>query len=150
MGNICRSPMAEAVFADMVAKAGLSNEIEVDSVGIGSWHVGEPAHRGTLAILKQNNIPYNGRARQIAKADIERSDYVLAMDRETLSGIWRLGAGGNAEIGLFLRYAQARGTVDMDEVPDPYYDNTFDRAYSLITRGCEALLDHIRREHALA
>lgn len=142
--------MAEAVFADMVNKAGLSDQIEVDSVGTGSWHIGEPAHRGTLNILRRNSIPYEGRARQLTRADIEQSDYVLAMDYESLAGIQRLGAQGKAEIGMFLKYAQAQGLVDGDVVPDPYFDNTFDRAYSLVTKGSEALLEHIRREHALA
>lgn len=144
LGNICRSPMAEAIFQDMVKKAGLTDQIQVDSAGIGSWHVGEPAHSGTLEILKKNKINYNGRARQLERVDLDEFDYVLAMDREVLQYILRSGTGAKANIALFLMYARQAGLVSSDEVPDPFYDNTFDRAYSLIQRGCTALLHHIR------
>lgn len=149
MGNICRSPMAEAVFQDMVNKAGLSDKFEIDSAGTGGWHAGEPAHSGTLSVLKRNGIPYNGRARQLERRDLDSFDYVLVMDRENLSFVQRYGSGARAEVGLFLRYAREAGLVNTDEVPDPYYDGTFERAYSLITRGSKALLEHIRREHGL-
>jgi protein-tyrosine phosphatase len=147
MGNICRSPMAEAVFQDMVNKAGLSNKIESDSAGTGGWHVGEPAHSDTLNLLKRNGIPYNGRSRQIDRRDLEKFDYVLMMDRDNLSFVQRYGSGASAEVGLFLRYAQEAGFVSTDEVPDPYYDGTFERVYSLVTRGSKALLEHIRTKH---
>jgi len=149
LGNICRSPMAEAIFQDMVNKAGLGDLIEVDSAGIGSWHVGEPAHDGTLEILKKNKISYNGRARQIERVDLDDFDYVLAMDREVLQYILRSGTGATANIALFLMYAKQAGLVTGDEVPDPFYDNTFDRAYSLIQRGCAALLDSIRQSEGV-
>jgi protein-tyrosine phosphatase len=149
MGNICRSPMAEAVFQDMVDKAGLSEAIIVDSAGTGGWHAGEPAHSATLAILSKNNIPYNGRARQLERRDLDDFDYVLAMDRENLSYILRSSSGAHAQISLFLHYAKQAGLVNTDEVPDPYYDRSFDRAYNLIQHGCQALLDHIRQTESL-
>jgi protein-tyrosine phosphatase len=74
-GNICRSPMAEAVFQHMVNENGLSGEIQVDSAGTGTWHIGETAHRGTLRVLKQHNIPYDGRARHFIDTDLDRFDY---------------------------------------------------------------------------
>jgi protein-tyrosine phosphatase len=148
-GNICRSPMAEAVFQHKVNAAGLAEQFEIDSAGTGSWHIGETAHKGTLALLKRNNIPYNGRARQISRADLSRFDYIVAMDTENLSGIRRLGEANGAEIGLFLKWAKAAGTVNTDEVPDPYYDDTFDYTYELVDKGASALLDHIRQEHGI-
>ncbi|MEO0565262.1 MAG: low molecular weight phosphotyrosine protein phosphatase, partial [Chloroflexota bacterium] len=63
LGNICRSPMAEAVFGQKVRDAGLEGKIEVDSAGTSAWHAGETAHRGTLAVLRRNNVPYDGRSR---------------------------------------------------------------------------------------
>src|SRR5690606_40491044 len=89
-GNICRSPMADAVFQHMVREAGLTDHFRIDSAGTGSWHVGETAHSGTLTVLRKNNIPYNGRARQIDYADLDNFDYILAMDRENLSNILRM------------------------------------------------------------
>ncbi|MEO8392218.1 MAG: low molecular weight protein-tyrosine-phosphatase [Chloroflexota bacterium] len=144
MGNICRSPMAEAVFQDKVNKAGLSSEIQTDSAGTSRWEVGKPAHPGTIAILRKQNIPYNGRARQVEHNDLNDYDYVLAMDRENLSFLLRYSSGTRAEIRLFLSYAQQAGMVEIDEVPDPYYDDNFENTYRLVERGCQALLDHIR------
>ncbi len=149
MGNICRSPMAEGVFRDMVEKAGLSDRIEVDSAGTSSGHVGEQAHSGTLRVLSKAGIPYYGRARQIQREDLDTFDYVLAMDRENLSYVRRASGGAHAEITLFLSYAKAAGKVNIDEVPDPYYDNTHDQTYKLVTVGCAALLDYIRQTHRL-
>ncbi len=150
LGNICRSPMADAVFQDKVNKAGLANKIMVDSAGTGSWHVGEQAHRGTLNVLKKHNIPYDGRARQFVQRDLRDYDYVLAMDSSNLTNI-RQHAGGedDGEIRLFLSYAKEAGTVDIETVPDPYYDNRFDYVYDLVDKGCDALLAHIKAKHDL-
>ena len=141
--------MAEAVFQDMVNKAGLSDEIEVDSAGTGHWHVGQPAHIGTLNILRANGIPYKGRARQLERQDLDDFDYVLVMDRENLTTVRQYTRGTSAEVSLFLRYARDAGLIDTDVVPDLYYDNTFGNVYKLVTLGSKALLDHIRREHQL-
>jgi protein-tyrosine phosphatase len=148
-GNICRSPMAEAVFQHLVQQAGLSDKITVDSAGTGRWHIGEPPHVGTQAMLRANNIAYNGRARQITHDDLDAFDYVVVMDTENLSYVRRMASGTRAEVGLFLSYARKAGTVTRDEVPDPYYDNTFDVVYELVQKGSAALLAHIRHEHSL-
>lgn len=150
MGNICRSPMAEAIFAHQVAAAGLADQISVDSAGTGDWYTGEEAHSGTLAVLKKNSVPYNGRARQIVWRDLHDFDYVLAMDRENLSIIQR-AANNNpngtppAHIALFLSYAKEAGVISVDEVSDPYYHGRFDETYSLLVKGCAALLSHIKK-----
>jgi protein-tyrosine phosphatase len=148
-GNICRSPMADAVFRQMVADAGLSDRIDVDSAGTGSWHVGEAPHRGTMTILQQHNIPYDERARQFQSSDLSTFDYVLAMDSSHLSFMRRVGDNPPAEVAMFLSYANKVGTVQKADVPDPYYNGGFDAVYSLVERGCKALLDHIRAEHHL-
>ncbi|HEX2906890.1 MAG TPA: low molecular weight protein-tyrosine-phosphatase [Phototrophicaceae bacterium] len=149
LGNICRSPMAEAVLQNMVNKAGLSDQIQLDSAGTGDWHVGERAHHGTLNVLRQHNIPYDGRARQVNRSDLDTFDYVLAMDYSHLTSLQRLGATGRAEVALFLSYAQAAGTVAVEEVPDPYYDGTFNQTYELVLKGSRALLDYLRQKHNL-
>jgi protein-tyrosine phosphatase len=160
LGNICRSPMAEAVFQHMVDEAGLADQVEVDSAGTGDWHVGQQAHRGTLNVLKQKSIAYNGRARQILKTDLDQFDYVLGMDESNVTNILALlgelpdGDGlvfrfNDTEIAPFLYYANQAGAVDEDEVPDPYYSGRFDYTYDLVHRGSAALLDHIREQHEL-
>ncbi len=148
-GNICRSPMAEALFQQLVDHAGLTDQIEVDSAGTGRWHIGQHADPRTLDVLKAHAIPYNGRARQITRDDLDDFDYVLAMDKENLSGVRRLGRGARAQVGMFLEAANRAGTLKAVEVPDPYLDGTFDRVYELVKRGGEALLAQIRAEHGL-
>ncbi len=148
LGNICRSPMAEAVFRHLVEEAGLSDEILIDSAGTGAWHVGQSAHHGTLNILRKNNIVHNGRARQINRADFDQYDYILAMDEENLADLRAMKpAHSRAELGLFLEYAG--DLVPVHEVPDPYYTGRFEEVYKLVHTGAEALLRHIRQEHNL-
>jgi protein-tyrosine phosphatase len=141
--------MAEAVFQDMVNKAGLSEKIKSDSAGTGSWHSGEPPHASTLNVLRRNGISYNGRSRQIERRDLDRFDYVLVMDRDNLSYVEWSRSDAKVEIGMFLGYAKAAGLVETDEVPDPYYEDTFDYVYSLVLRGSKGLLDYIRQAHDL-
>jgi protein-tyrosine phosphatase len=150
-GNICRSPMAKAVFQDMVNKAGLSNQIHVDSAGTGSWHIGEQAHPNTLNVLKKHGIAYNGRARQFVRADLDKFDYVLAMDEANHATIEREFNGNKAKVNLFLHYANEKGMVDVHEVPDPYGspEGIYLAVYDLVTQGCTALLAHLRARYGL-
>lgn len=147
LGNICRSPMAEAVFQHKVNQAGLSDQIVVDSAGTGGWHVGETAHSGTLRELAKNQIPYDGRARQFSRADFENFDYILAMDYENLHHVKsKQPKDSTAVVKLFLEYADG---VTEKEVPDPYYVGGFDRVYQLVENASEGLLKAIRAEHGL-
>jgi protein-tyrosine phosphatase len=157
--------MADAMLRHRVGQAGLQDQIEVDSAGTGAWHVGEPAHPQTMALLKANHIPYDGRARQLEPADLKRFDYILAMDRQNLAGILRLANRGeqsaqaklvgfqNAqaqpEIVLFLSYANQVGTVTALEVPDPYENGRYALVYELVDKGCDAFLAYLRRKHEL-
>ena len=93
LGNICRSPMAEAVFAHKVKAAGLEDVIEADSAGTGDWHVGERPHRGTRALLKERKIDYAHAARLVTLRDLNTFDYVLTMDSQNLANVRALGTG---------------------------------------------------------
>ena len=148
LGNICRSPMAEGVFQHMVKRAGLAEQILVDSAGTGPWHIGDPAHRGTRQVLAKHGIHYQGRGRQISSADLTQFDYILAMDYDNFDALRSMAARSHTEakIGLFMDYAPEAGTR---EVPDPYYDGRFQRVYELVEQAAAGLLDHIRAEHAL-
>jgi protein-tyrosine phosphatase len=146
MGNICRSPMAEALFRHQVAEAGLSARFAIDSAGTGSWHVGEPPHRGTLAVLAKNGVnPGSQRARQLTADDFRGFDYVVAMDSENLAQM-RRPADGDAAVSLLLDHASGLG---VREVPDPYYDGGFERVYELVEAGCRGLLAHIRQQEGI-
>jgi protein-tyrosine phosphatase len=150
-GNICRSPMAEAVFQEIVSKAGLSSQIQADSAGTGSWHIGEKAHLNTLSVLKKRGITYNGRARQFVGADLDEFDYVLPMDATNQANIERHFNDNRAIVNLFLHYANEKRMVDAVEVPDPYGspEAAYLEVYELVTLGCAALLAHIRARHGL-
>ena len=147
LGNICRSPMAEAVFRQMVAQAGLSQQIAIDSAATSHWEVGSPPHRGTLAVLRRQGIdPGNRRARQMNAGDLRDFDYIVAMDEENLADIGLLGAVAPGKVTRLLDDAPHN---ELRNVPDPYYDNSFDKVYELVTAGCTGLLKRICDEHGL-
>lgn len=137
--------MAHGLFEHMVEEAGLSDEIEIESAGIGPWHIGESTHRGTIKVLKAQGINFQHTARQISSRDMRESDYLVAMDRSHIAGI-RRGGKTDAEVVLLLDYAHG---LNETEVPDPYYNDTFDYVYTLIENGLRGLLAHIRQQHNL-
>jgi protein-tyrosine phosphatase len=145
LGNICRSPMAEAIFQEMVREAGLEDEISVDSAGTGSWHVGEKAHQGTRRVLAQHNIQYEGRARQVAGEDITPETYLVAMDQSNLRDLKRR-FGEHDHLYRLLDFATE---TNERNVPDPYYSGNFEYVYQLVADGCRGLLETIRREEGL-
>ena len=148
LGNICRSPMAEALFRHKVKEAGLEDRIEVDSAGTGDWHIGSPPHHGTRRILDQYRISYEGiAARQITPKDFHHYQYIVAMDRSNLANLSRIApASHQAEIKLMMDYV---GNAAVKEVPDPYYTGNFEEVYELLEEGCTRLLEHIRQREGL-
>lgn len=144
LGNICRSPMAEAVFKHLVDQAGLNDQIEIDSAGTGGWHVGERAHSGTRNVLRQNGIIYEGSARRVNERDFTHFDYILAMDSDNLDDLRGMMPGSStAVIQRFLEFAPELNTRD---VPDPYYEGNFEEVYRLVSAAAAGLLAHIRQE----
>lgn len=148
LGNICRSPMAEAVFRDYVAREGLNDKIEVDSAGTGNWHVGNPPHEGTSTLLKEKGISTEGmKARQIIQEDGEKFDYIIAMDSQNLKDLRKVIAEKEGSVvTLFLDLVE---NAPFKDVPDPYFTGNFDEVYDLVTQGCEALLERIKKEKSL-
>jgi protein-tyrosine phosphatase len=146
LGNICRSPMAEAVFRHKVQQAGLSDHIAIDSAGTGYWHVGEPPHRNTCKELEKNGIGYEGMtARQIGRRDLDDFDYILTMDEQNLADVTALGSARGV-VRPFLDYLPEPG---LREVPDPYYVGGYDKVYALVDAASDGLLAAIRKEHNL-
>lgn len=136
LGNICRSPSAHGVFRQQAAQAGLS--VMIDSAGTGDWHRGDPPdHRAIKAAAGRGYDLSDLRARQITAGDFTKFDRIYAMDRRNLRDIEALRPKGNTTpICLFLDLI-GRSSQD---VPDPYYDNSFEQMLDLIERGAEALL----------
>ena len=146
MGNICRSPMAEAVLRHLVADAGLADQFEIDSAGTLGFHAGSRAHPGTERILRERGVALGDHcAREVTPADLDDYDYVLAMDRENLADLRAL-APHSRKPRLFLDYAPDQ---PLREVPDPYYNGAFAATYDLVLHACRGLLDTICREHGL-
>jgi protein-tyrosine phosphatase len=145
MGNICRSPVVEAVARARFALAGL--DIEVDSAGTESYHIGAPPDRRSLtSALARGYDASAHRARQVEAKDFARFDKVLAMDRTNLHALTRRApAEGRARIAMFLPWA---GVDEPQELPDPYYGQArdFDNVVTLAERGIDAIVAAIRRE----
>lgn len=150
-GNICRSPMAQYVLQDMANKAGLAEQVVVDSAGISNEEVGNVVSRGTVDMLKQHRVPHDARrpARQVAAADFATFDYLLAMDHGHLNYLQRHAGSSNATINLFLADAVQAGILTRTDVPDPYYDGQYPRTYDLVTKGCAAFFERLRTEYRL-
>lgn len=145
LGNICRSPTAEAVFRAKVEEAGLAERIRVDSAGTGSWHVGQPPDRRAQAAAERRGLDLSTlRGRQIAREDMDSFDYVLVMDGSNLREVERL-APGKAE--RFLAYA---GGAAEEDVPDPYAggEEGFEHVLNLIEAASDGLLQDVRRRLA--
>jgi protein-tyrosine phosphatase len=147
-GNICRSPMAEAIFQHMVNEAHLTERFMIDSAGTSDEHEGELAHIGTRTVLQKHSIPYNGRSRPLQAKDLLEFDLVLGMDNENMRGIERLKPQ-TASTRLFLADAYQLGLVSKATVDDPYFTGLYDDTYDLLTIGAKALLERLRREHSL-
>lgn len=143
LGNICRSPMAEAVMRDLVEKNGLSDNVTVDSAATSGWHVGEAPHKGTLSKLKEYQISTTGmKARQLQECDFEQFDYIIGMDSSNVRNIREmLGQPDHPKIFRFLDL-----TPHKKDVPDPYYTGDFQETYDLVKEGCEVLLNKIMKE----
>lgn len=143
LGNICRSPMAEAVMRDLVENNGLSDKITVDSAATSRWHVGEAPHKGTLSKLKEYQISTTGiKARQLQEGDFEQFDYIIGMDSSNVRNIREmLGQPDHPKIFRFLDL-----TPHKKDVPDPYYTGDFQETYDLVKEGCEVLLKKIMKE----
>jgi protein-tyrosine phosphatase len=149
LGNICRSPTAEAVMRHLVAAEGMGDRIEVDSAGTGDWHVGDPPDRRASAVGAKRGIPLSGRARQFTAADFARYDHVIAMDRANRDELLRMAAGPAARAKVrLLRSFDASAPPDAD-VPDPYYGGPrgFDEVFDICERACRGLLEHLRAAH---
>ena len=147
LGNICRSPMSEAIFAQLVSEAALTHRFEIASAGTGAYHIGESPHRGTRAILAKHDVPPTGkRAQQTTPEMLARADYIIAMDTSNVQSLSRFAGSFDDNVSLLLEYAPDASTR---EVPDPYYHDNFDGVYQLVRDGARGLLDHIRVEENL-
>lgn len=148
MGNICRSPTAEAVFRQYVENAGLAEQILIDSAGTHDYHIGDPPDLRAQRAAQQRDYDMSGlRGRQVEQGDFHRFDYVLAMDRANLAILQRLAPpDSDTQARLFLEYAHHHAER---EVPDPYYGGAdgFERVLDVVEDAAQGLLQHIRQRY---
>lgn len=148
LGNICRSPTAEGVMRDIVSRAGLLDEIEMDSAGTGAWHVGSAPDSRANAAARAQGVALEGQARQVTAADFEDFDLLLAMDSSNARDLRGL-ARDRSELDKvrLLREFDPVSVAQSDlDVPDPYYggDGGFEQVFELVQAACEGLLAQIR------
>jgi protein-tyrosine phosphatase len=148
MGNICRSPTAEAVFRHYVENAGLAEHILIDSAGTHDYHIGDPPDLRTQRAAQQRGYDMSMlRGRQAEVADFRRFDYVLAMDSANLAILQRITPPDSVtRARLFLEYARHHAER---EVPDPYYGGAdgFERVLDMVEDAAQGLLEEIRQRH---
>lgn len=145
-GNICRSPMAEHVFREQVAQAGLTDLVEVDSAGTGGWHEGDGADPRTVSVLSTAGYGHDHTARQFQAGWFARLDLVIALDAGHLRALRKLAstAADARKVRLLRSYDPAAG-ADLD-IPDPYYGGVedFEACLEMVEAAGEGLLTAVR------
>lgn len=148
MGNICRSPTAEAVFRRHLEEEGLHRHVLVDSAGTHAYHVGQPPDaRAQQAGRRRGYVMADLRGRQVTRKDFEEFDYVLAMDMDNLTHLERQCPPEHAhKLSLFMEHAR---NFREREVPDPYYGGPtgFERVLDMVEDASRGLIEYLRREH---
>lgn len=142
LGNICRSPMAEFIMKDMVAREGLTDKIYIESAATSREELGNDMYPPARRKLQQEGIPYGRRsARQITREDYDRFDHIVLMEEYNRSSALRIfGDDPEGKLKLLLEYEGS----DRD-IADPWYTGNFDRTYDDLVIGCRALLECVRK-----
>lgn len=147
LGNICRSPTAEAVFRVQVERAGLTEQFEIDSAGILAEHAGDPADTRMRRHARARGYVLESISRPVVPQDFAHFDYIIGMDQENLRDLHRLAPDSTAieKISLLLSHAPGAG---VEEVPDPYYGGAagFEQVLDLVEKGSQSLLNKLQNE----
>ena len=151
LGNICRSPTAEAVLRELAAREAPELTLEVDSAGTAEYHVGQPPDPRTRAAAARRGYDLSAlRARTVESIDFERFDLILAMDRDNLKALRRRAPShAHERLRLFLEFSPDAAPED---VPDPYYGgpNGFEEVLDLVEAATRGLLKHLRQRSRAA
>jgi len=144
LGNICRSPIAEAVFYNEVVKKGLTDKVMVDSAALAAYHIGKLPDDRALQCLKEHDITTQHRARLVTKEDFDKFDFILGMDEDNMRGLNKVKPKDReckAKVQLLGEYDPQKQLI----IEDPYYGNYegFVTVYNQCVRSCSALLDKI-------
>ena len=146
LGNICRSPAAEAIFQNLIYEKGISNQFIVDSAGTGSWHVGKKADSRMRFAAKQRDINITSNARQISEDDFRRFKYILVMDNSNFNNVIDLkNRVKGSDFAKILKIQDFSSIFNEKEVPDPYFggDAGFDHVLDILEDSVSRFLENI-------
>jgi protein-tyrosine phosphatase len=147
LGNICRSPLAEAVFKHKIKEKGIANRFEADSCGTAHYHIGDTPDPRTIANARKNGVSIDHLGRQLSAQDLEYFDHIFAMDNSNLRNIQALPNADkyNDKIRLMRDYDPV-GTGG--EVPDPYYgqERDFQEVFEILDRSAETLIEALTKK----
>lgn len=148
LGNICRSPLAEAIFNQLIREEGLEEQIACDSAGTGDWHVGEPPDPRTQEVARRYDVPIHHHGQQFDPVTAATFQYVIAMDRQNRADMEAQIPSLDAvsyQLFLMREFDDDPGSQD---VPDPYWggEQGFDDMYHLLRRCCVNLLTHLKQQ----
>lgn len=148
LGNICRSPLAEAIFADMIRRQGLQDQVSTDSCGTSNYHIGENPDPRSVQTAHNHAIPINHKGKQLVEHDFRTFEYIVPMDSSNLLHCVAMQSRvpqSQTKVVLMRDYDQLSPGAD---VPDPYYggDRGFEEVYEMLHRACNKLLEEIKAE----
>jgi protein-tyrosine phosphatase len=150
LGNICRSPLAEGIFKELVKKRGLTQNITCDSAGTSTYHIDENPDPRSIAIALEHDIILNHLGRQINSSDFNKFEYIVVMDTDNYEAI-KLVSGYPHYKGELVLMRKFDSLGRNENVPDPYFgaDDGFKLVYDMLRRSCEELLEEIVKKHQL-
>ena len=148
LGNICRSPLAEALFNHKINQAGLAGRVKADSCGTGDYHIGSQPDRRSIQVAQKHGVPINHACRQLIAEDLDEYDYVLAMDKSNHRNILNL-ATQKEQYNKVLLMRSFDKSDEYLEVPDPYYGGAkeFQEVYDILDRSIDEFISHLIAKH---
>lgn len=148
LGNICRSPLAEAIFKDKVKRRNLDRYIEADSCGTANYHIGHSPDDRTIRNALKNGVTIDHLGRQLADDDLDRYDFILVMDNSNHRNVLRLKSAEKHQHKISLMRTYDSSGVGK-EVPDPYYGNErdFQEVFEILDRSTEQFIQHLEKNH---
>jgi protein-tyrosine phosphatase len=150
LGNICRSPMAEGIFKKVIEREGLQKQFNINSAGTARYHIGKNPDNRAIRVCAQNDIVLQHKGQQVLPIDLEKQDYILAMDGSNFQDIESLVSVGKKKAAVFLMRDFDLENKGAD-VPDPYYggEEGFYEVFGMLERSSYELLRYIRMEHSI-
>ena len=150
LGNICRSPAAEALFIKKIRERGFEDRFLVDSAGTGSWHIGKKADSRMRLAAKDRKIDILSQARQINENDFQKFKYIITMDDSNYINVINLkNRISNVDLGKVMKIQEFANSFHEKEVPDPYFggEEGFDYVLDILTDSINGFLDFLVKNH---